>query len=151
LGDTVHASVARLGHFGILIRGPSGSGKSSLLLALLDDPGAILVADDRVRLHAEGGRVIASVPEAIAGRMEIRGVGIVRRPYAASAVVDLVVDIEQLSKCPRLPTAEQRRAVLAGIAVRRIFVALGAPDGALRVRAALDCAASDIYEQDADI
>lgn len=150
MGDTVHASVARLGHCGILIRGPSGSGKSSLLLALLDDPHAILVADDRARLHAEGGRVIASAPEAIAGQMEIRGVGIVRRPYAASAVIDLVVDIRQLSECPRLPTAEQRRAVLAGIAVQRIFVAIGAPDGVVRVRAALDRVAVDIYEQDAD-
>lgn len=150
MDDTVHASVARLRHFGILIRGASGSGKSSLLLALLDDSEAILVADDRARLRVEGGRVVACAPEAIAGRMEIRGVGIVCRPYAASTAIDLVVDILPLPECPRLPSEEERRAVLAGIEVPRIFIAVGAPDGALRVRTVLDWLTADIYEQDTD-
>jgi HPr kinase/phosphorylase len=138
--DTVHASVARLGRHGILIRGASGSGKSSLLLSLLDGnpAGAHLVADDRAHLAAECGRLVASVPEAIAGKMEIRGVGIMEWPYVSPVAVDLVVDLLPLEQCPRLPSEDESRVVLEGIAVARIFVATGAHDGAARVKAALD-------------
>jgi len=138
--DTVHASVVALGGHGVLIRGASGSGKSSLLLSLLDgSPAAAkLVADDRAHVTVEGGRVLASVPEAIAGKMEIRGVGIVQRSYVASVAVDLVVDLLPLDECPRMPSEEESRVVLEGVALPRIFVATGAHDGAARVRAALD-------------
>jgi HPr kinase/phosphorylase len=138
--DTVHASVACLGRHGVLIRGASGSGKSSLLLSLLDgNPnGGKLVADDRAHLASEDGRLVASVPVAIAGRMEIRGVGIVERPYVSSVAVDLVVDLLPLEQCPRMPSEEESRVVLEGVAVARIFVAAGAHDGAARVKAALD-------------
>lgn len=137
--STVHASVASVGDRGVLIRGRSGSGKSSLLLALLDgDPqGAALVADDRACLAAVGGRLIASVPHAIAGQMEIRGLGIVRRRHVSPVAVDLVVDLLPLEQCPRLPSPEERRAVLEGVAVPRIFIACGAHDGAARIKAAL--------------
>ena len=143
--NTIHASVARLGRFGVLIRGSSGSGKSSLLLSLITrEPDAILVADDLVALKVVEGRLVASVPDAIAGQMEIRGVGIVRRPYVSSVAVDLVVDLFPLAECPRLPTAEERRTLLAGVAIPRIFIAVGAHDGAARVRAALDHAAAGV-------
>jgi HPr kinase/phosphorylase len=137
LTTTVHASVACLGARGVLIRGAAGSGKSSLLLSLIFDAGATLVADDRVALAASGGRLVASAPETIAGRMEVRGVGIVRRPYVSPAAIDLVVDLLPRDECPRLPTAEERRAVIDSIAVPRVFIAVGAVDGAARVRAAL--------------
>jgi len=147
-GETVHASVVRIGRFGVLIRGASGSGKSSLLLSLLTDaPGAMLVADDRAALRVEAGGLVASVPEAIAGQMEIRGIGIVRRAYVSEAAVSLVVDLLPLAECPRLPTPEERRAVLSGIALPRIFIASGAPDGAARVRAAIDHLATGIYDE----
>ena len=143
--NTIHASVARLGRFGVLIRGGSGSGKSSLLLSLLmSEPDAILVADDRVVLQVEAGRLVAAVPEAIAGQIEIRGIGIVRRPHVSSAIVDLIVDLLPLAECPRLPTAEERRVLLAGVTVPRIFIATGAHDGAARVRAALGQSTADI-------
>ena len=137
MSGTVHASVALVGERGVLIRGASGSGKSSLLLALMSSANAMLVADDRAHLRAEQGRVIAHVPDAIAGLMEIRGVGIVRRTYTASAAIDLVVDLLPLAKCPRLPGADEARAMLEGIAVPRIFIAIGAHDGVARVTAAL--------------
>jgi serine kinase of HPr protein (carbohydrate metabolism regulator) len=137
MSDTVHASVALVGGKGVLIRGKSGSGKSSLLLALISSAGATLVADDRVHLAAQGGSLVARVPAAIAGLMEVRGVGIVRRPHIASAAVDLVVDLLPLAECPRLPDGGEARAVLEGIAVPRIFIAIGAHDGAPRVQAAL--------------
>jgi HPr kinase/phosphorylase len=138
--DTVHASVVALDQRGVLIRGASGSGKSSLLLSLLDgSPAAArLVADDRACLVADGERLLASVPEAIAGQMEIRGVGIVQRPYLASVALDLVVDLLPLEECPRMPSEEESQVVLEGVALPRIFIATGAHDGAARVRAALD-------------
>jgi len=141
----VHASVARVGDRGVLIRGRSGSGKSSLLLALLSSGSATLVADDRAHLAAESGRLIAAVPETIAGQMEIRGVGIVRRPHVSPVAVDLVVDLLPLAECPRLPDGEQARAVLEGIAVPRIFIAIGAHDGVARVIAALARSAAEIF------
>ena len=135
---TIHASAARVGTRGVLIRGASGSGKSSLLLSLVVGGGdAMLIADDRVVLAAKGGRLVAAVPEAIAGRMEVRGVGIVRRPHVSPAPIDLVVDLLPLAECPRLPDADERRTVIEGIAVARIFVAVGAADGPARVRAVL--------------
>lgn len=137
--DTLHASVVALGHLGILIRGASGSGKSSLLLSLLDgNSSATLVADDRAHLAADGDRLVASVPAAIAGKMEIRGFGIVQRPYVSAAVVDLVVDLLPLDKCPRMPSEEESRVILEGVALPRIFIAAGAHDGAARVKAALE-------------
>jgi serine kinase of HPr protein (carbohydrate metabolism regulator) len=135
---TIHASVARLGTRGVLIRGAAGSGKSSLLLSLIFGAGeATLVADDRVVLAATGGRVVAAVPEAIAGRIEVRGVGIVRRPCVSSVTIDLVVDLLPLEECPRLPDDAERQTVVEGVVVPRIFVAVGAADGASRVRATL--------------
>lgn len=137
--DTVHASVVAFDGHGILIRGASGSGKSSLLLSLLDGSptAARLVADDRAHIAANGDRLVASVPEAIAGRMEIRGIGILQRPYVSSVAVDLVVDLLPLDDCPRMPSEEESRVVLEGVALARIFVAAGAHDGAARVRAAI--------------
>jgi HPr kinase/phosphorylase len=136
---TLHASAVLVGGHGVLIRGKSGSGKSSIALALLfggpDD--ATLVADDRVILSAESGRLVASVPEPLAGLLEVRGVGIVRLPHRAEGAIDLVADLVPLAACPRLPDAGEAAVELAGIRVARVFVALGAPDGALRIRAAL--------------
>ena len=142
MNATVHASVARLGTRGVLIRGAAGSGKSSLLLSLIFDAGAMLVADDRVALAASGGRLVAAAPEAIAGRMEVRGVGIVRRPYVSPATIDLVVDLLPLDECPRLPDEAERQTIIEGVAVPRIFVAADAGGGAARVRVAL----ADLYE-----
>jgi serine kinase of HPr protein (carbohydrate metabolism regulator) len=137
--DTVHASVARVGAQGVLIRGASGSGKSSLLMALLTsrDAGAVLVADDRALLAVEDGRLTASVPPALAGLMEIRGTGIVRREHIPATAIDLVVDLKPLAECPRYPTDEEAFAVLAGVRLPRIFIAIGTHDGVARVIAAL--------------
>lgn len=136
---TIHASAALVGEFGVLIRGASGSGKSALLLEMLaaDPGGAWLVADDRVILEAVNGRLLAQVPADIAGLIEIRGIGIVRRPYVARVVVHLVVDLEQAGACPRLPEEDEASAALAGIAVPRLALPIGVGGGAMRVAAAL--------------
>ena len=136
---TLHASAVLVGEKGVLIRGVAGSGKSSLVLRLLAlDPVATwLVADDRVSLAAHHGRLVAAVPETIAGKLEIRGQGIVERPHVSPAVVRLVVDLLSAAECPRLPEDDQMTATVDGVAIPRLMLPVGAADGAERVRAAL--------------
>jgi HPr kinase/phosphorylase len=138
---TVHASAVKIGDRGVLVRGASGSGKSSLVLQLLsaDPVRCTLIADDRVALSAGSqGRAMASAPPLLAGLLEIRGQGILRLPYVSPATIDLVVDIVPPGACPRMPSAEQRQVAVAGTTVPRIFLAAGCGDGSARVRAALD-------------
>jgi serine kinase of HPr protein (carbohydrate metabolism regulator) len=112
VNETIHASCVAIGGRGVLIAGPSGSGKSDLALRLIDR-GAALVSDDYTVLQAQGGRLLASPPETIAGRLEIRGVGIVERPYVAAVPVVLLVDLARPPE--RLPEPAIQR--FAGIAV----------------------------------
>lgn len=136
--ETIHAGAVRVGRHGVLVLGAPGSGKSSLLLALIEDPrqDAILVADDRVVLSASGA-LVARAPESLAGLMEVRGVGVVRRPCAAESVIDLVVELRPIGDCPRLPGENDRLVVLAGVALPRLILPSGCHDAALRVRVAL--------------
>jgi len=78
------------GPFGVLFLGDSGSGKSTAALQLIE-AGAKLVADDQVLLSRIGGRIIMTAPPSIAGRIEIRGAGIVRAPAAAEAPLSLAI------------------------------------------------------------
>lgn len=138
-GPTIHASAVAVGGNGVLVRGASGSGKSSLILrlmALAPDTTA-LVADDRVHLAADQGRLVATVPPAIAGKLEVRGVGIVTRAYVSPVAITLVVDLLPLADCPRLPTDRDAVATIEGVTVRRIALPIGQSDAAERVQAAL--------------
>ncbi|MCX5520606.1 serine/threonine protein kinase [Kaistia defluvii] len=139
MAGTVHASAVWVDGAGVLIRGPSGCGKSSLLLALLmaDRPASRLVADDRVHLAAVAGRLQASVPGILAGLLEIRGQGLVTVPYLSPVSIDLVVDLEPIERCARMPEEADRTAQIEGVAVRRLALPLGQADGWIRVRAAL--------------
>jgi len=85
---------------GVLLIGRSGAGKSDLALRLIGR-GAKLVSDDRTELFLRRGKLLASAPRALAGLMEIRGVGIVELPYARSVSVALVVELSAQVK--RLP------------------------------------------------
>lgn len=136
---TAHASAVWIDGAGVLIRGPSGCGKSSLLLALLmaDRPAARLVADDRVILSVVAERLHATVPEEIAGLMEIRGQGLVTVPYLSPISIDLVVDFEPLERCSRMPDEAERVASIEGVLVRRLVLPVGQADDWIRVRAAL--------------
>lgn len=87
--------------------GESGSGKSDLALRLIDS-GARLVADDRTELRRDGTRLIASPPATIAGRMEVRGVGIVPLAHVAECAVGLAVELVASDRVERLPSAQSR-------------------------------------------
>jgi HPr kinase/phosphorylase len=98
----VHASCVAFDGLGILLRGPSASGKSDLAIRLIE-AGASLVADDRVDLAASGGRIVASPPPALAGLMELRGLGLVELPNLAEVPVVLICDLVRPDAVERLP------------------------------------------------
>ena len=102
----VHATCVALGERGVLLRGAPGAGKSDLALRLIDS-GAMLVADDQVALSVSGGRLLARPPAAIAGLLEVRGVGLVRLPFRRRATVVLAVDLVAAADVPRLPEVEE--------------------------------------------
>ena len=137
--DTVHASAVLVGGQGVLIRGASGSGKSSLVLGLIDrDPASTwLVADDRVHLAADRGRLVAAVPETIAGKLEIRGQGVVEVAYISPAAIGLVVDLLSPDACPRLPGVNETEVEIGGVNLPRLMLPIGAVDGPARVRFAV--------------
>ncbi len=137
--STIHASAVAIGNIGVLIRGPAGSGKSSLALALIHDPQAkgVLVGDDRVKLTRKPiGVAIRPVPAA-AGLIEVRGIGIVSMTHRAEARLGLVVDLLPPAECPRLPEDDDRRTTVCGLEVLRLALPIGSHDAALRVRIAL--------------
>jgi HPr kinase/phosphorylase len=98
----VHGTAVALNGDGILLQGPSGSGKSDLALRLIDE-GARLVADDQTELVLDGDTLEMRCPTAIAGLLEVRGVGILRVPSVESAPLRLVVDLAASDDIERLP------------------------------------------------
>ena len=107
--ETLHASTVALDGRAVLICGPSGSGKSDLALRLLDR-GFTLVSDDQTIVRRDGGKVIASAPPTIHGKLEIRGVGIVEMETVAD--VPLALYVELTSDIQRLPDDSRERPVL---------------------------------------
>ncbi len=139
LKTQIHASCVELGGSAVLLCGPSGSGKSDLALRLIE-AGARLVADDRTDLVAEDGHLIASAPASIAGRMEIRGVGIVSMPAVARSPVSMAVDLVAAADLERLP--EARHCAYLGIGLPLIAVAPFECSATAKVRIAAREAAS---------
>ncbi len=95
----LHGSAALLGEAGVLIRGASGSGKSSLALALIEAwrrKGAFarLIGDDQLALRIFSGRALLSPHPAIAGLAEWRGLGLIAQDFEDSGVLTLIVDLD---------------------------------------------------------
>jgi serine kinase of HPr protein (carbohydrate metabolism regulator) len=97
----VHGTCVAIEGAGVLLRGPSGSGKSDLALRLIET-GATLVADDQVILEATNGEIRATAPPALANLLEVRGVGIIEQP-TSPARLTLLVDLVTPDLVPRLP------------------------------------------------
>ena len=99
---TIHATAVALDGVAVLLRGPPGSGKSDLALRLIE-AGARLIADDQTVLSRRGGRLFAAPPATIAGRLEVRGLGIVALDHVADIAVALVFDLVAAAAIERLP------------------------------------------------
>ena len=129
---TIHASAVLIGAKAALIRGPAGAGKSQLVWDLLRAamqgalPFARLVGDDRVHVEAHAGRLLVRPAPALAGRLEIRGLGIRRLPHEPVAAVALVVDLAA-ADAVRHPPQEAAKAVIDGVSLPRLAVAPGMP------------------------
>ena len=127
---TIHASAVLVGAKAVLIRGPSGSGKSRLALALLQAAQAgqlafaRLVADDRAHVEAVQGRLLVRPAPALAGLLELRGIGIDRVAAEAVAAVGWVIDLAA-EDTSRLPEKPARETVIEGIRLPRLAVAAG--------------------------
>ena len=130
-----HATCVAIEGRGVLLRGPSGSGKSDLALRLID-AGALLVADDQTELYLAEGRLMARSPATIAGQLEVRGLGIVDRPRLAAAPVALLVDLVPAGEVERLP--EERREALLGQALPLIALDPFAASAGAKVKLALE-------------
>jgi serine kinase of HPr protein (carbohydrate metabolism regulator) len=116
--ETIHASCVAADGKAVLICGPSGAGKSDLALRLIDR-GFSLVSDDQTIVRKSGDQLLASAPPTIAGKLEIRGIGIVEMETVGDALVALVVELT--SDIQRLPDDSRERSVL-GVAVPLISV-----------------------------
>lgn len=125
--ETLHASCVAIGGRGVLISGPSGSGKSDLALRLIDR-GATLVSDDYTVVR-EG---LASAPATIAGKIEVRGIGILTKPHATAPVAMLVRAHAAPARLPE-PTSQR----IAGTEVPLIELALTEPSAPVKVELAL--------------
>lgn len=110
---TIHATTIAINGRGVMILGASGSGKSDLALRLIDR-GATLVSDDYTILTRNGATLIASAPPTIAGRIEVRGLGIVPISHIDGIPVALAVWIGD--SVPRMPDSQTED--FAGVPVR---------------------------------
>lgn len=131
--ETLHVSAVAIGGRAVLIGGRSGSGKSDLAMRLIDR-GAALVSDDYTHVRRIQGRLIAVAPATIAGKIEVRGVGIVELDALADMPVALFVDLE--GKVERLPDPDTRR-VVAGVSIPTVALDGHQASAPLKVEMAL--------------
>ena len=132
--ENLHASTVACEGRAVLISGPSGSGKSDLALRLLDR-GFTLVSDDRTLVRKDGDKLVASAPPNIAGKLEIRGIGIVDMDTVGDVPVALLVELT--SDIQRLPDDNRDRPVL-GVRVPLISIDAMSASAPSKVALALD-------------
>lgn len=131
--ETIHASCVAIKGRAVLIEGRSGEGKSDLALRLIDR-GAVLVADDQTVCQRQEGKLLASPPANIAGRIEVRGLGILDMPHAERVPVDLLIVI--LDAPPRFPEDARKRRI-AGVDVPVLALAALEPSAPIKTELAL--------------
>jgi serine kinase of HPr protein (carbohydrate metabolism regulator) len=133
VSETIHAGCVAIGGRGVLIAGRSGSGKSDLAWRLIDR-GARLVSDDYTLIQRQGGRLTASAPATIAGRIELRGVGIVESPVQKDVPVCLLADLDRVPE--RLPDGAEPHLLL-DVAIPSIGLAALEASAPLKLEQAL--------------
>jgi serine kinase of HPr protein (carbohydrate metabolism regulator) len=137
----VHGTCVALGAHAVLLRGGSGAGKSDLALRFLSLPPegleARLVADDQVAIEARSGRLMASPPASLAGKLEVRGVGIVEMPHLSEANLVLVVDLVEPKNVARMPPEKSEIVSLAGVPLPLLRLAPFEASAPLKLKLAL--------------
>lgn len=131
--ETLHASCVAIDGRAVLIEGRSGTGKSDLALRLIDR-GGILVSDDYTILTRRNGALAASPPVNIAGKMEVRGLGLIEVDHLCDMPVALVVVAD--NDPVRMPAAEASRTI-AGVALPELRLSLLEPSAPIKVERAL--------------
>ena len=137
----VHGTCVEIEGVGVLIIGPPGAGKSDLALRLLDAD-ARLVADDYLNMEASDGVLVAVPPPAIAGMLEVRGLGIVRLPHLERCRIGLCVELIDAGDVPRLPA--KSTATYEGIEIPRLALAAFEVSSAAKVKLAARAVRDDI-------
>ncbi len=130
----VHATAVAIEGRGLLLRGPPGAGKSDLALRLIDR-GARLVADDQAELRRAGKRILVGAPAAIAGLIEVRGIGIIRLDALKEAPLALLVDLVSPAEVERLP--DRRFEDVLGLTIPLIALSAFEACAAAKLRLAL--------------
>jgi HPr kinase/phosphorylase len=135
-GETtlVHATAVAIGGRAVLLRGPSGSGKSDLALRLID-AGAQLVSDDYSQLQREGDAIVVRAPQPISGLIEVRGVGILKVEALTAAPLALIVDLVAPQHVERLP--EPCSETIFGLVIPVVAIAPFEASAAAKLRFAL--------------
>lgn len=142
----MHGTTIAIDGAGVLIRGVAGAGKSDLALRLIDE-GATLVADDQTALSRDGARLMASAPDATAGQLEVRGLGIVDLPHQNGVELFLVVDLVDRDNVPRLPESET--VTIQGVHVPRFALAAFESSATAKLRLAVK--AVGVASRDGDV
>jgi HPr kinase/phosphorylase len=148
--ELVHGTCVALGTRAALLRGPSGAGKSDLalrFLALSEEGGEkpMLVADDQVFVAPnDNGALVASAPSSIAGKIEVRGLGIIDVLALPEANLALVCDLVGTKEVPRMPPQPWERTVIAGVPVRLIKLDPFEPSAPVKLKMALLWAVRDV-------
>jgi serine kinase of HPr protein (carbohydrate metabolism regulator) len=132
--QSMHATTVAIGGRAVLIAGPSGAGKSDLALRLLDR-GFTLVSDDQTVVRRDGDRLMASAPPQIAGKLEVRGIGILDVETTADVPVALLVELTV--DMDRLPDETRERSVL-GLALPLVTIDAMTASAPAKVALALD-------------
>ena len=141
--ELVHGTCVALGRRGVLLRGGAGSGKSDLALRFMALPGEGslapgLVADDQVYVSANpDGTLTASAPPTIAGKIEVRGLGIMPVPFLPEAELVLVCDLVGGKDVPRMPPESEKATVLAGVPLPTLRLAPFEASAPLKLKMAL--------------
>ena len=135
----IHATAIVAGRTGLLFIGPSGSGKSSMAFACLAEGHSLglytaLIADDQVLVRRLGDRLLARAPDSIAGKMELRGSGIVSVDAIDAAVLRFVIMPVDASTCERLPEEGERMMVHDGVSLPLLRIPLQAGNPLARIQ-----------------
>lgn len=116
--ETVHATAIAIEGHGVLLTGSSDAGKSDLALRLIDR-GATLVSDDQTELRVENDTILLNPPDNIAGKIEIRALGIISVDHVKN--IPLRMKVRLVDKPDRYPMDRQSE-VIEGIRIACVSI-----------------------------